>query len=86
MALASRSSKLIQAVGSYTEFAAGVDAQSGTAVTVSVPQLLAIHGVVTGGNTSTTAPYVDAVSGSSFTLTKASGDVVSWIAWGVARV
>lgn len=86
MALATQASRQIQAVGAFTELAAGVDAQAGTSVTVTVPSLTKVLGVVTGGNTSTTAPYVDAVSGNTFTLTKASGDVISWIAFGTARI
>ena len=86
MALTTQASRQIQAVWSFTEFAAGVDAVGATTSVVTVPTMVRVLGVVTGGNTSTTAPYVDTVSGNTFTITKASSDVVSWIAWGTARI
>lgn len=86
MALAAQASRQAKAVGAFTEFACGVDAAAGTSSVVTVPSFFRVLGVVCGGNTSTTAPFVDTVSNNTFTITKASGDVISWIAFGIPRV
>ena len=85
MALSARSSALVKAAGSFTELAWGVDATASTTAIITVPQFGKVFSVLIGGNTSTTVPYVDAVSGNTFTLTKANNDVVTWIAFGTAH-
>jgi hypothetical protein len=85
MAVSARTPQLAKAAGSYTEIAWGVDAAAGTSSVITVPQFGVVFTALVGGNTSTTAPFVDTVSGNTFTITKASGDVITWIAFGTAR-
>jgi hypothetical protein len=86
MALVAVAPRQVQAVGSFTELACGVAGGSGTTTTVTVPNLKVVQGVLVGGNTSTTAAYCDTVSGNTFTVTTASGDFFTWIAFGKARL
>lgn len=86
MAVSARSAALAKAVGSYTEIAWGVDATASTTATITVPQFGTVYTALVGGNTGTTAPYVDTVSGNTFTITKNNSDVVTWIAFGTARL
>ena len=86
MALANQPSRQVQAVGAFTEIAVGVSTGTGTTETITVPTLALVQGVILGGNTSATAPYCDTVSTNTFLITKASTDVVSWLAWGKARI
>ena len=85
MAIAAKSPALAKCAGSYTEIAYGVDATSGTTATITVPQFGVVLTALVGGNTSTTAAYVATVSGNTFTITKASSDVITWIAFGTAH-
>ena len=85
MAVSARGPALAKAAGSFTEIAWGVDATAGTTAVITVPQFGKVFTALVGGNTSTTCPYVDTVSGNTFTITKASGDVITWIAFGTAR-
>ena len=86
MALSVLASRQVQAVGNFTEIAVGVSAGAGTTEVITVPSLTLVQGVIVGGNTSTTTAYCDTVSGNTFTITKASGEVISWLAWGKARI
>lgn len=86
MALSALAARQVQVVGSYAELAVGVDTTSGTSATITVPTFVTVLGVICGGNTSTTAPYCATVSANTFTITKASSDVVSWMAFGVPRI
>lgn len=86
MAVAAKGPALAKCVGSFTEIAWGVDAGSGTTSVITVPQFGVVKTALVGGNTSTTAPYVDTVSGNTFTITKASSDVITWIAFGTPRI
>ena len=85
MAVSARGPALAKAAGSYTEIAWGVDATAGTSAVITVPQFGTVYTALVGGNTSVTTAYVDTVSGNTFTITKASGDVITWIAFGTAR-
>ena len=85
MAVSARNAALAKAAGSFTEIAWGVDATAGTSATITVPQFGVVFTALVGGNTSTTAAYVDTVSGNTFTITKASSDVITWIAFGTAH-
>lgn len=85
MAVSARSPKLARSAGSFTEIAWGVDATTGTTATITVPQFGVVYTALVGGNTSTTAPFVDTVSSNTFTITKASSDVITWVAFGTAR-
>ena len=78
-------SKLAKCAGSFTEIAWGVDMTAGTAVTITVPQFGKIFGAISTSNSSTTQPVCDTPSGNTFNITKASGDVVTWIAFGTAH-
>jgi len=77
--------KLAKCAGSYTEIAWGVDMTSGTTVTITVPQFGKIFGAISTSNSSTTQPVCDTPSGNTFNITKGSGDVVTWIAFGTAH-
>ena len=85
MAISARAPALAKAAGLFTEIAWGVDASAGTSVVITVPQMGVVYTALTGGNTSTTSPFVDTVSGNTFTITKGSGDVITWIAFGTAH-
>lgn len=76
--------KLIESLGQYSGFACGVGLAVTTTLTVTVPQLKTIHGVVMSGR-GTTVPYLATSSGNTFTATTGSADSISWIAWGVPR-
>ncbi len=78
-------SKLAKAAGSFTEIAWGIDGAAGTAVTITVPQFGKVFAAMSTSNSSTTQPICDTPSGNTFNITKASGDVVTWIAFGTAR-
>ena len=80
-----KSSALAKAAGSFTEIAWGVDAGAGTTATITVPQFGKVFTALVGGNTSTTCPYVDTILNNTFTITKASGDTITWIAFGTAH-
>jgi hypothetical protein len=77
--------RLAKCAGSYTEIAWGVDKTAGTSVTITVPQFGTVFGAISTSNSSTTQPVCDTPSGNTFNITKASGDVVTWIAFGTAR-
>ena len=80
-----KTAQLAKAAGSFTEIAWGVDTGSGTTSTITVPQMGVVYTALVGGNTGTTAPYVAAVTGNTFTITKNSSDVITWIAFGTAH-
>ena len=83
---AKKASALAKAAGSYTEIAFGVDDTAGTSATITVPQMGKILGVVLGNNQSaTTLPFADTPVNNTFVITKGSGDIVTWIAFGTAR-
>ena len=83
---ATKAAGLAKAAGSYTEIAYGVDATAGTSATITVPQMGLIKGVVVGNcQSAATLPFADTPSGNTFVITKGSGDVVTWIAFGTAR-
>ena|SRR3990167_4446791 len=94
--LSAQSSKLIQAVGSYTEFAVGMVTMASGTATVTIPQMKTIHGIVgcVQGATGVGETVIcTATSGNTATLeTIAEGgtadgtSVVMYIAWGVALV
>lgn len=77
--------RLAKCAGSYTEIAWGIDATAGTAVTITVPQFGKVVAALSTSNTSTTQPICDTPSTNTFNITKASGDVVTWVAFGTAR-
>ena len=73
----------------FGEFAWGVDATASTTVTITVPSMAIVLGVVAGGNTSTTVVFTDQPASNlpnQFRITKADSDVVSWIAIGRPRL
>ena len=86
MAQTALSSKLIEAVGSFTQLACGVAGGSGTTTVVTVPQFLTVLGAGAMGATSSTACFVDTISTNTFTVTTASGDLFFWIAYGKAKI
>ena len=78
-------SKLAKCAGSYTEIAWGIDGTAGTAVTITVPQFGKVVAAMSTSNSTTTQPICDTPSGNTFNITKASGDFVTWIAFGTAH-
>lgn len=82
----SESPRLLKSVGNYTEMACGIADASGTTLTVTVPQLSKVKGVVANSLDSATSPVLASTSGSTFTMTTASGDTISWIAWGIPKI
>ena len=80
-----QAARLAKCAGSYTEIAFGVDLTSGTTATITVPQFGKVYGAVCTSNTSTTQPICDTPVGNTFVITKASSDVVTWIAFGTAH-
>lgn len=86
MAQTALTPKLVEAVGSFCPFVVGVAGGSGTSTVITVPQFSAVKAVIVGGATSATAPYCDTVSGNTFTVTHASSDLFSYIAYGVAKI
>jgi hypothetical protein len=86
MAQTALSPKLIEAVGSFCPIVIGVAGGSGTSTVVTVPQFGAVTAVLVGGATSATPPFCATVSGNTFTVTTASNDLFSYIAYGTAKL
>lgn len=80
-----QSPKLLEALGSFSGFAVGIGLASGTTLTVVVPGLRVVHGVVGTSLDNATAPILASTSGSTFTMTTNSGDKIAWIAWGIPK-
>lgn len=78
--------RLIKAVGPFTEMACGVATASTTTLTVTVPQLSQVIGVVASSQTSATAPFLASTAGNVFTMTTGNGDIISWMAWGIPKL
>ena len=79
--------KLLKVVGETTEMVCGIDTASGSALTVTVPQLTTVKGVVATAYTSGATVSVTATSTNTFSVaTTNASDVFSWIAWGVAKI
>ena len=82
-----KSPTIVQAVGSFTEVVWGVDLTAGTSATITVPQLSIVLGVILGNNQSaSTLPFADTPVNNTFVITKGSGDAVTWMAFGIARL
>ncbi len=73
--------KLLEGIGVYSGFACGVGLAVATLLSVTVPQLRTIHGVVLSGQSST-VPYLASSAANAFTATTGSADTIHWIAWG----
>lgn len=86
MAQTALSPTLVQAIGSFTPIVFGVAGGTSTTTVVTVPQFSRVIGVLVGGATSSTPPYCDTISGNTFTVTHASADLFSYIAYGAAKV
>ncbi len=86
MALTARGPDLVEIVGSFAVAQAmGIAGGSSTSTTVTIPQFSVCYGAIVGGATSTTAVYVDTVSGNGFTATHASSDLFVYLAYGKLR-
>jgi len=81
MAQTALSPTRVEAVGSMTKLMTGVAGGSGTTTTVTLPASVKVKSVLVGGATSSTAPYCDTISSNTFTVTHASADLFSWIAF-----
>ena len=86
MALTDKSPALVQCIPPYTELVYGIVTTTTTTATVTIPQFSVCLGAMVTGCTSTTAPYVTAVSGNTFTVTCASSDQLMYLAFGKARI
>lgn len=80
------SPRLLKVVGEKTELCCGIADASSTTLTVTVPQLSKVIGVVACSLDNATAPVLASTSGNTFTMTTNSGDTISWLAWGVAKI
>jgi hypothetical protein len=79
--------KLLKVSGETTEMVCGIDTASGSALTVTCPQLVSVKGVVATAYTSGAAVSVTATATNTFTVaTTNATDVFAWIAWGVAKI
>ena len=76
--------KLMESVGQYSGFACGVGLAVTTTLTVTVPSLSTIEGVIMSGRSST-VPYLASSAANVFTATCGDADSISWIAWGKAK-
>ena len=81
MAQTALSPTRVEAVGSMTKMVVGVAGGSGTSTTVTIPGVAAIKAVIVSGATSSTAPFCDTISANTFTVTTASNDLFSYIAY-----
>ena len=86
MALTALSPTLAKIVGNYSELVYGVAGGSGTSTTVTVPQLKVVKGAVVSSATSATGEYNATVSGNTFTVTHASSDLFTYIAFGAPKI
>jgi hypothetical protein len=89
MAQTAKAASLLDVIGQKGAMAWGVAGGSGTTTTVEVPQLSRIEGVLVGGATSATAPFVDTITNTtavrSFLATHANNDLFVWVAFGKAK-
>lgn len=86
MAQTARNPRIIQAVGSFTEIVVGCAGGSGTSTVVTIPGFSVVHNVVISGATSVTVAYCDTISANTFTVTTASNDLFTYVAWGKAKI
>ncbi len=77
---------LIQTIGSFTQLVVGCAGGSGTSTVVTVPQFLVVTNVIVSSATSATGAFCATISGNTFTVTTASNDLFTYIAYGKARV
>jgi hypothetical protein len=80
MAVSTVNPTRVEAIGSMTKLVMGSAGGSGTSVTVTIPGNVTVEAVLVGGNTSTTVPFCDTISGATFTVTCASNDRFTYIA------
>ena len=81
MAQTALSPTVVEAVGSMTKLRVGVAGGTSTTTTVTIPGVKAIKMVLVGGATSATPPYCDTISGNTFTVTHASSDLFTYVAF-----
>ena len=86
MALTALSPTLAKIVGNYSELVYGIAGGSSTSTTVTVPQLKTVKGVVVTSATSATGAYCATVSSNTFTVTHASSDMFTYIAFGAPNI
>ena len=84
---ATETPRLAVVSGETTELCMGVSTASGSALTVTCPQLSTVIGVVTTCLVSGATATVTATATNTFTVaTTNAADEFSWIAWGTARM
>ena len=74
--------ELLESIGSYSGFAVGIGLAVSTTLSVTVPSLKTVKGVVALGQGSDTEAHLASTSGNSFTITCGNADTIHWIAWG----
>lgn len=78
--------ELLESKGSYSGFAVGIGLAVSTTLTVTVPGLKTVKGVVMTPETAAATITLTSTSGNTFTATASqSGDTIHWIAWGDAN-
>lgn len=77
--------KLLESTGQFSGFACGIGLAVTTTLTVTVPSLRTVEGVVMTGQ-GATLPQLASTSGNTFTATTGSADTIHWIAWGKPKV
>jgi hypothetical protein len=75
--------ELLEGKGPFSGFAVGIGLAVTTTLTVTVPSLKTIRGVVLTGQAG--APTLTSTSANTFTATTSSADTIHWIAWGDTR-
>ena len=87
MAATALSPKMIENVGSFGNLAVGVAGGSGTSTVVTIPQFSVVQlAIAAAGGDTATAPRCDSYSTNTFTVTHASGEVFTWIAFGKVKL
>jgi hypothetical protein len=81
MAQTALSPTRVEAIGSMTKLLVGVAGGTSTSTVVTLPVGVKIKMVLVGGATSSTAPFCATISGNTFTVTHASSDLFTYVAF-----
>ena len=81
MAQTALSPTRVEAIGSMTTLMVGVAGGSGTSTVVTLPPSVTVLAVIVSGATSATAPFCDTISANTFTVTHASSDLFTYVAY-----
>ena len=81
MAQTARAGTRVEAIGSMTQLMVGCAGGSSTSTVVTLKGNVTVLNVIVSGATGATAPYCDTISGNTFTVTHASADLFTYIAF-----